>query len=361
MKRFTSMLAYALAGSVVSLLTACGGAAGNGVTGARPTALSGTAATGMAIAGANVSAKCRAGGASTTTNADGGFQVAVANGSLPCLLEVTNPADGNKLHSIAVNSGVVNITPLTEMASARLLHADMTTMFAGFDPNVLEKAVFAAAIKLAQDDVSTVLQGIVDTSKLSDFFSTPMKAATPANRSGGDAQDQLLDQLKLKMSGTQFSNTLLLLQQAAPTGKPVVNSDPGFQPTLDLLPASMMIAIGGKQSFGAAINYPPNVRYLRQPVKWAVEENDGGSISINGEYTAPQTPGVFHVLAQREDFPEVSATATVTVNTAVQPAFTPYLTVRDRTVHLNPGDSYFFSAAINYRTYAKPPQRRYSS
>ena len=46
---------------------------------------------------------------------------------------------------------------------------------------------------------------------------------------------------------------------------------------------------------------------------WGVLEAGGGTINPAGLYTAPATAGTYHVRVTREDFPEITATATVTV------------------------------------------------
>ncbi len=86
-----------------------------------------------------------------------------------------------------------------------------------------------------------------------------------------------------------------------------------FQPSLSLRPVAVSLARGATQAFQAEINYPEGVRYLRQPVGWRVVEPEGGSITGAGLYTAPAEPGVFHVQVRREDFPEITTMATVTV------------------------------------------------
>ena len=55
------------------------------------------------------------------------------------------------------------------------------------------------------------------------------------------------------------------------------------------------------------------MRYLRQPVAWRVVEPEGGTVTAAGLYMAPAAPGIYHVEVRREDFPEVTATATVRV------------------------------------------------
>ena len=88
-----------------------------------------------------------------------------------------------------------------------------------------------------------------------------------------------------------------------------------FQPFVDLDPKAATVAPGGTVAFHAAMNYPEGKRYIRQPVKWEVMEKEGGSVTMNGLYTAPASAGTYHVKVTRTD-PEghgLSYTATVTV------------------------------------------------
>ncbi|UUZ63769.1 hypothetical protein LP417_31630 [Polaromonas sp. P1-6] len=106
-----SLACLVLGGSV--LLTACGGGGGGG-SGSALT-LNGTAAVGAPLAGP-VSATCKTGTGTATSNADGSFTVVVNNGVGPCLLSIT--ANGVTMSSITSGSGATqtaNITPMTNM------------------------------------------------------------------------------------------------------------------------------------------------------------------------------------------------------------------------------------------------------
>ncbi len=88
-----------------------------------------------------------------------------------------------------------------------------------------------------------------------------------------------------------------------------------FRPYLRLDPPAATAAPGGTVAFRAEINYVPDgPRPLRQPGKWSVEEGAaGGTISRSGLYTAPASPGTYHVRAEREDYPGVGSRAKVVV------------------------------------------------
>jgi hypothetical protein len=188
--------------AVATVLSACGGST-------TPTVLTvtGTAATGLAIPGASVKAKCKAGTGTATTLADGSFTLTVTDGQLPCVLQITNPVDGIKLHTVVFGTGSTanaNITPLTDMTSARVLGSEPNVFFAAFDAAIAAQKITSSTIKAAQTDIGLVLTGIVDTAALGDFISKPLKAATQGSPTTGDAHDKLLDALKLNVTSTQI-------------------------------------------------------------------------------------------------------------------------------------------------------------
>ena len=204
------------------MLVACGGGGGSSPVPATPADLTvnGTAATGKAIAGATITAKCQTGTGNATTQADGSYSLTTAGGKLPCLLQITDPADSSKLHTLVLGSGsaaTANITPLTEMLTARVLGNEPAVFFATFDAAVANNKITPTAVKAAQADVGTVLSGVVDTSSLADFLSTPLKAATQGNPAGGDAQDRLLDALRVKINAARLTQVVTALAKISNT------------------------------------------------------------------------------------------------------------------------------------------------
>ena len=78
-------------------------------------------------------------------------------------------------------------------------------------------------------------------------------------------------------------------------------------------PAQAEVAPGGTAAFRVNLNYPKGVNYMRPPVKWSMQEQDGGSVDAMGRYTAPAAAGTYHVVVERTDAKGVRAVATVTV------------------------------------------------
>jgi hypothetical protein len=211
---------------LLAALAACGGGGDSGTAGTptlptittTPTAttltVTGTAATGLAIAGASVTGKCQVGTGTATTLANGTYTLTVSTGQLPCILQVTNPADGTKLHTLVSGTSVTavaNITPLTDMTTARVLGSEPNVFFASFDAATATQKITATNIASAQTVISLVLSGTIDTTTIGDFITKPLVAATQGNTANGDAQDKLLDALKLKLTNAQLGTVTTAL------------------------------------------------------------------------------------------------------------------------------------------------------
>lgn len=99
-------------------LASCGGSVCigfDGCTGANGTpsiGLSGTAATGKALASATVNVNCAQGSAATLSDGGGRYSLTF-NAAPPCILAVTS--GGTTLHSLAFAGGTFNTTPETEL------------------------------------------------------------------------------------------------------------------------------------------------------------------------------------------------------------------------------------------------------
>lgn len=215
--RSARLLTAGAAAAVLAGLAACSGGTDPGPTPtppppAAPLSVSGTAATGAALAGGTVELRCAAGSASGSTAADGSFTVSVADGRLPCALRVT--AGSTVLHSLAAGSGAAaraNLTPATELVVARHALAAPSTFFAAFDASAAA-AVTDAALAAAQADVLALLRRAgVDFSAAGNLLSGPLVPA--AGGSAGDAYDRALDALAAALG--RSGSTLATLTEAA--------------------------------------------------------------------------------------------------------------------------------------------------
>ncbi len=75
-------------------------------------------------------------------------------------------------------------------------------------------------------------------------------------------------------------------------------------------PGSITLSPGQTKAFTVTVTQCRDTR-----VNWSVTEGDtGGKIKSDGVYTAPDTPGTYHVLASCDTDSNVNDTSTVTVN-----------------------------------------------
>jgi hypothetical protein len=209
-------------------LAACGG--GGGSSSVEPTSnlsssnlvLSGTAAQGAAIASANVSVKCATGTGSASTRADGGFDVTVSGGALPCVLRVTT-ASGMDLHSVATGTGSsaqANISPLTELALASALGSAPSTLWDSFEPSRVSSEAIAAGV--------SVVQAIVASTGYATDMGNPFTALIVPGDDNNPA-DEALDRL----------NTALGSQTLEEFRARVINGSPNHTSTTAIAQTSL--------------------------------------------------------------------------------------------------------------------------
>lgn len=190
--------------TVTALTTGCGGGdggggstTGGGSTGGGSTGSGGssgmsrgTAASGIALGSAAITAKCRDGSTySSTASVDGSFSITITASTYPCLLQAAK--GGSVLRSVALAEGVVNITPLTDMVVAKLGAMPSGDYFAAFPSGATVSPLSAANVAAAQAAVRTALGSIANLALIPDLITTPFTAASPT--SSGDNIDKAID------------------------------------------------------------------------------------------------------------------------------------------------------------------------
>lgn len=229
---FQYRLQYLLAASALALTACGGGSVSGGGAAASASTVSGTAATGAAIAAGSVTLKCVSGTTTAaTTGTDGSFTIDISGVTLPCVGRVDyKDATGaaQKLHTFISAKGTANITPVTELLVANLTGGTALAAFDAFDATKA-KAITAAQVTAAAKAVKDYLKNTlgVDTANLPD---DPVGAKfVPKNGAvAGDAFDKVLDdiQAKLKAGGKTLANVVTDL------GKPAAVAAGSFTITL---------------------------------------------------------------------------------------------------------------------------------
>ena len=190
----------ALAAIQAALLSACGGGgdsatpAGGGEAAPASLTLSGTAATGAAIAGGAIDVKCASGSGSTTTIADGSYTISISGATLPCVMHVTSGSlDLYSLAEAGSGSAVrANITPLSQLVAAQVAGGDPANLFANFDASA-QTLLTATKVAQAISSVTAALSSAIDLASI-DPLKDPLVAASAGT--SGNALDQKLDALK---------------------------------------------------------------------------------------------------------------------------------------------------------------------
>jgi hypothetical protein len=207
--RARGMVRMAPTAMVAAVLAACGGGGSDGsssATGGGTTpdtlAITGSAATGAAIAGKLVEARCATGSGSATTAADGSYSISISSGKLPCVARVT-AADGTVLHTVATGSAAsvtAHLTPATQLVVARLAGADPAAYYGSFDATAAA-ALTATVVGDAQAAViATLKAGGVDFGAIGNLISSALKPKVGS--AAGDAYDQLLDTLNARLASS---------------------------------------------------------------------------------------------------------------------------------------------------------------
>ena len=181
-----------------ALLVGCGGGGGSPIPPAITLTLSGTAATGAAIANGTIAAKCSEGTASSTSNADGTYTLTSTSAKLPCLLRVTVPATGEVIHSVAeADAARANITPMTDLIASNVMGGSAATKFASFT-STESASISASKIGVALLTIKEALLAAgIDISNTDPLKVTFVAASGSVS---GDANDQLIDQLMLALA-----------------------------------------------------------------------------------------------------------------------------------------------------------------
>ncbi len=106
-----------------------------------------------------------------------------------------------------------------------------------------------------------------------------------------------------------FGSTTLALSLACGGGGGGGDTPAPAPIVVTVAPTTASILTGGTQTFTATVTGTTDTA-----VTWSVQEASGGSVNASGLYTAPGTPGTYHVVATSHASTSKTATATVTVS-----------------------------------------------
>lgn len=190
------------------------------------TLISGTAARGVPISNAQITAKDRNGTVRTgSTDASGQYSLDVTGLSAPYLLKITAPTTPTPTdyYSVGVVSGVINISPFTDLIirnyySVRGL--DVATVFATL--NSSSPVPTASEIQILSSMVAGVLSQWLAAQGISSDGWSPITTPFAANGTGADA---VLDQSTVTVTGP--TTVTVVVQAGTVTQNSTFSSNPG--------------------------------------------------------------------------------------------------------------------------------------
>lgn len=258
MERTLKNSKFLLSATLIAVLTACGGGGGGGsdATSAAPettttTTLTGTAATGAALANAKITVKDSKGASKTATaDANGNFSVDVTGMTAPLIIQAVSQDATKTFYAISQAipaSNVINVTSITDS----LAQASGQTPSAVFaDPAAKLASIDFAKLTTAQNNLKTALTayltalGIPSTTDLT-------STAFAADNSKVDA---LLDCL------SNVSGVLSVKASCSPSGAAVQAFDPAVNATT--VPAQLAAPVADTLAY-----LPANLPLINAQVK----------------------------------------------------------------------------------------------
>ncbi len=282
---------FVLAVIAAAALAACGGGGGDGSTtpgggsgGGTSTALSvrGVAATGAALTGANVTAKCATGAQTGTTGSDGSYTLSITDGVLPCVLEASSGS--TTLHSLASGSGTTataNITPVTELVVAQLSGQDPATFFAGTtagSASIASTVTTDAVAAASQSVVQTLAAAGLDTTAVGDPLTGTLAAGS------GSGYDGVLDTLgsTLASSGATLATLTATVAANSPASTTATSTTASSSEaaSTSLLPAALLL-----KPKAASCDALRNGGYRFLVAKPSASTNPGDPVTTTGNAT----------------------------------------------------------------------------
>ena len=198
-------------------LSGCSGGGSSGGNTAAANTLGGVAATGSPIVNGSIMAICASGSKlSTTSDSSGAWQTTLSGQTLPCAVQVTggtvSGAPNTTLyHSVAIATGTVNISPLTDLMVANLAGtATPGTWFDGLKTTpaplnlITQTTVDATLVKLR-----AALNGLIPLHSINPL-------TTPFTPTAGNTSDDMLSALKNGMAGSGTTHSALLGYASVP-------------------------------------------------------------------------------------------------------------------------------------------------
>jgi len=230
-------------------------------------------------------------------------------GAKPAPTGIVGSADGTLWFSDAANSRIVKFTP-PSLASAATTSATRRSRTAG---DVLTNDALFTPVALP---AGSQPQGLtVDTSGNVWVANTGLGTVSQVTPTGTVTNYPLPSGTTGQVTNVVIGSdgSLYVTQPGSSSITQVVATVPTATVVLVLAPTTATVVVGNTLQFATLVTGAPDTT-----VTWAVTEGaSGGTVSASGLYTAPATPGTYHVVATSHADPTKTATAVVTVTSNV--------------------------------------------
>ncbi len=259
-----------------------------------------------------------------TNAADGSFSCDVSAMSGPFILKASGSSasgENTVLYSFTETAGTVNINPLSNLA--------VTQANGGADPATVFDSPTTTKLQNMKSNISSCVSDIKSkfSSLLTEYNAQNSDFIKGSYRADHTGLDLMFDVTNFKTANgsvtvtnttdnstictasiNSSNNTLSISGQLNTSNIPKIAQNAG---NVIIMPKNKNMSTGSKWLFLSVVTGT-----LDQSVTWSVAETGGGTITNAGLYTAPATPGTYHVTATSVKDSSKSATATVTVTAA---------------------------------------------
>jgi len=309
-----SLVKWCIVPLLVLVMAGCGGSNGGSV-GSSPHTVSGIASAGSVLTGTVYlkDSSTPAKELSMPIAADGSYRFDLSGLTAPYILKSTGTANGRNLtlYSFAPDAGIANINPLSSLTITLAFGIDAVPLLYNY-PDLPKMLVIKNALPSAMAKVQTALQPALARfgAETINFISAPYSA----NHQGLD--------LFLDNAVISTNNGIITLYDLTSSRTVQVTLRDFVVGTFDfiLLPVTTVGTVCISPLHASVVanatkTFSANVIGLNdQSVTWSVVEQNGGSITSSGVYTAPATVGTYHVRATSSADSTKSATAAIEVS-----------------------------------------------
>jgi hypothetical protein len=219
------------------------------------------------------------------------------------------------LYSITTTAGITNINPLANLATALANGGDLASLY-----NLPNLAKVNDIVQALPNAISAVRKAFKPT--LAKFGAETINFVSDPYRANHQALDLFLDMADISVangyvtivdrtanSTAQMASTQIALSDIVTHSIDIINDPVGAVYSVIVNPNPAVVAPNATLNFMSEVIGSANQQFI-----WSVTEDNGGTITNSGAYTAPALPGLYHVTAKSVMSSTISTTIDITVS-----------------------------------------------